>query len=335
MITSRIYRSTDAGAPQLTGQAGSLIAVLDACLVAGYGTKTAAGWAKEFTGANQAAYRPATGRRLFLFVNDSFSKSATVFGYESMSAIDAGIRRFPNARQVPAAGPWIRKSTTADAVARPWYVVAGATFVYVVTELDRTVPAVTNYGSAKVGGMFFGDLECTQADDAYAVALIANNSTDASGDVGADSFERLGAASNSYFSGALPAPGHWIARPATGVQGASPALAYKMQPAPAQSSNAIGSSHERSTRPNPFTRAAETFDIFVYERLGGGNSFIQRGTMPAMRGLTMLPATSSGTAQYINYPVDAAVTSSDKRVYKALPVNAPTAYTLALFREDV
>lgn len=37
-MTVRVYRSTDYGAPSLTGQVGSLISVLNACLVDGYGT---------------------------------------------------------------------------------------------------------------------------------------------------------------------------------------------------------------------------------------------------------------------------------------------------------
>ena len=39
-MTVRVYRSTDNGAPVLTGLAGSLIAVLDGCLVNGYGAIT-------------------------------------------------------------------------------------------------------------------------------------------------------------------------------------------------------------------------------------------------------------------------------------------------------
>ena len=39
-MTVRVYRSTDLGAPQLSGQVGTLIAILNACLVDGYGTNT-------------------------------------------------------------------------------------------------------------------------------------------------------------------------------------------------------------------------------------------------------------------------------------------------------
>lgn len=39
-MTVRVYRSTDFGAPQLSGQVGTLLAILDACLVNGYGANT-------------------------------------------------------------------------------------------------------------------------------------------------------------------------------------------------------------------------------------------------------------------------------------------------------
>ncbi len=39
-MTVKIYQSTDADAPVLTGQAGTLVTVLDACLINGYSTRT-------------------------------------------------------------------------------------------------------------------------------------------------------------------------------------------------------------------------------------------------------------------------------------------------------
>ncbi len=43
MTTVNLYQSTDASAPILTGSAGSLVTLLDACLVNGYGTKAGRG----------------------------------------------------------------------------------------------------------------------------------------------------------------------------------------------------------------------------------------------------------------------------------------------------
>ena len=42
MTAPTIYRSTDASAPVLTGEVGKLVDLLDACLVNGYGAKSAA-----------------------------------------------------------------------------------------------------------------------------------------------------------------------------------------------------------------------------------------------------------------------------------------------------
>ena len=58
-----IFKSTDSGAPVLDGQAGSLVTLLDACLVTGYGSKTALGWAKAFTASSRGVYRAPAGSR--------------------------------------------------------------------------------------------------------------------------------------------------------------------------------------------------------------------------------------------------------------------------------
>ncbi len=56
-MTVTVYRSTDASAPQLSGTAGSLAAILDGCLVTGYGSKPAAGWTTAFTSGDLRSYR--------------------------------------------------------------------------------------------------------------------------------------------------------------------------------------------------------------------------------------------------------------------------------------
>src|SRR5690348_12633571 len=124
-----VYSSSDTGAPVLTGQAGSLIAVLDACLVNGYGTQTAAGWTKAFSGTNKADYRMAGGNQFYLDVDDSAAqtaagKEANVRGYEAMTALATGTNAFPTTTQFAAPGQVIRKSATADATSRGWILVA-------------------------------------------------------------------------------------------------------------------------------------------------------------------------------------------------------------------
>ena len=57
-MTTRLYRSSDASAPAMEYVAGSLNAVLKACLVDGYGALPAAGWSYEVADAatNRAAF---------------------------------------------------------------------------------------------------------------------------------------------------------------------------------------------------------------------------------------------------------------------------------------
>lgn len=57
-----VYRSTDGSAPVFNQSAGSLVVLLDAVLVNGYGAKAAAGWTKQFTAAGgEAVYKMAAG----------------------------------------------------------------------------------------------------------------------------------------------------------------------------------------------------------------------------------------------------------------------------------
>src|SRR5574337_1914064 len=99
-MTVNVYRSSDASAPVLTGQAGSLITVLDACLISGYGSKSPAGWAKPYSGTNLAAYRAATGNRFYFRVDDSGTVEARISGYETMSDVNTGTGQFPTTAQI-------------------------------------------------------------------------------------------------------------------------------------------------------------------------------------------------------------------------------------------
>lgn len=165
-MAGTLYLSTDTSAPTISGEVGKLIAVLDACLVNGYGSQAAAGWSKVYSGTNKAVYRAPAGNRFYLRIDDSGSdaagaKVALAVGYETMSDVDTGTGPFPTAAQL-ATGVFISKSYTADTVTHPWFVLAddrsmifGA--AYYVTQPDQ------------FGGMLsFGDLYDVSASDAYA-----------------------------------------------------------------------------------------------------------------------------------------------------------------------
>lgn len=235
----KFFHSGLTGAPVLSGTAGSLIAVLDACLVNGFavsavanlvvsgGVATAtisaghsaevgsvvlvsgvvpgglngekkvlsvgagnttltfdatgisdqtasgtislklagAGWSKEFTGTNLAAYKSnaVSGTGCRLRVDDTAGKTARVVGYETMTAISTGSGPFPTSTQ-RSGGSWWTKSTVADGSARAWTLVADDRMVYLITAYHPTYPA---------GGAFmaFGDFLPVKSGDAWACVL--------------------------------------------------------------------------------------------------------------------------------------------------------------------
>lgn len=164
-----VYKSTDASAPVLTGQVGSLLAVLDAVLVIGYGAKAAAGWSKPFANsANKGCYRIGGGSLLNLTVDDSGpnatsgAREAQCRGFETLSSVSAGTGAFPTTTQL-ASGIIIRKSATADATANPWVIVADALTAYVFIDTKD----FTGYG-----GFMFGDIYSLKSGDAYRCMII-------------------------------------------------------------------------------------------------------------------------------------------------------------------
>lgn len=132
MPTPTVYRSDDASAPTLSGSGSDrVVALLDACLVTGYGSKAAAGWTKEYTGTNKAAFRQGGGLQRYLRVDDSTSNYQTrLVTYDSMTDVDTGTAPMPTAAQ-RLGGFYLRRSITADTVARPWVVIATNVTVYV------------------------------------------------------------------------------------------------------------------------------------------------------------------------------------------------------------
>jgi hypothetical protein len=187
-----IYRSTDASAPVLTGQVGSLLALLDAVLVNGYGAKAAAGWGKPFSGTNIAVYRPGVGVRHFFRIDDSASgtggaKEAHVRGYGTKSnAADVpdgsdNADPFPTVAQY-APGSVMRKSFTADATARAWIIAADGRTCHIFVQTGDGVPTYYNQAS-------FGEFYALNPSDAWRSHLharvTANSSSQGAGIDGA------------------------------------------------------------------------------------------------------------------------------------------------------
>lgn len=304
-MSHKLYRSTDVGALPLTGQAGSLLAILDALL-------PLHGWAKAYAATNVGAYRPGKGRRLYLQVDDTGTTSASVFGYEFMTSATVGTGRFPDARQAASANV-VRKSSSADAVARPYWIVVGETFVYVFASISTT--SLPDQPFVAVGGMFFGDLVDALPNDPWAVALIAN-----------DGVEQLGRVDSSLVAGATVPGGHWIARGAPGLPRPSSAWAVVVG-APA-SATCLGRWGNGQLMADSVSRAVDMGRIHLYEAVGGNRTYRRRGRLPAM----WAPALDTSSGQALDTPWQGA--DPLKRSLRLLPVAAGAIQGAIAYREE-
>jgi hypothetical protein len=103
-----VYDSKDSGAPELKLIAGSLVSVLKACLVTGYGAKSGAGWTVEIdTSANDKLFRNSATNgsgRYFRVKDDGLQQygqstpdytTATITGAQNYTTISDLIVPFP------------------------------------------------------------------------------------------------------------------------------------------------------------------------------------------------------------------------------------------------
>lgn len=216
MAQFTIYSNTDGSAPAVSGTAGSLVALLDACLVNGYGAKAAAGWTKPFTGTNKAAFRQGAGsNQMYLRVQDDApgaggAQEARITGYESMTSVDAGTNPFPSAAQGVGGIAMLvaRKSTTSDGTARDWIVAADSRTAYVF---------IKSQVAAGVAHTFFpfafGEFYSFKPDaDPYRVFIQGRNQENSSAGLSSDITRSESAPGNAT-------AGHYMPRAHTGTYG--------------------------------------------------------------------------------------------------------------------
>lgn len=178
------FRSTDAGAPVLNNGLACMIALLDACLVTGYGSKAAAGWAKAFAGASLAAYRAPAGNRLYLRIDDTgavgnaATTSARAMGYGTLSDVSTGTNPFPTTAQT-SGGFHIPKTLTASAAtARPWRLYADDRRFYLIVEPNSAAAELGSQSTTdgRMRAVFFGDFISLAASDPSSTILLADSS---------------------------------------------------------------------------------------------------------------------------------------------------------------
>lgn len=257
-MTVRVYYSTDAGAPALSGTVGSLIALLDACLVNGYGAKPAAGWSKAFTGANLAAYRqPAGSNQMYLRADDTGATETRVVGYETMSDVNTGVNAFPTNVQI-SGGLYIKKSSTADAVSRPWVLITNGRLFVLHVNADSSVNSINAIVYA------FGDITSYVPADAYETVIIAGTAS-----AGTTVFQTLAVNLNSSQAG------QYLARSYTQVGGSVTCNKHSDM---AKLGGGVTMGASGFTYPNPLDGGLHMAPLSIVEN----NATIARGELPGV-----------------------------------------------------
>lgn len=269
-MTVRIYRSDDASAPVLNGTAGSLITVLDACLVNGYGSKTAAGWTKPYSGTNLAVYRMSTigSSGCYMRVDDSATlatgRDARVVGYKTMSDVNTGTSKFPTDSQSNN-GAWLKKSSSADSITRPWTIIADERLFYFFTYANQTIWGTSSNAD---GNFCFGDIISNRGTDGNECILVGQ--TGAS--TGNADQSQLGQLSTSYTNGAQI----FLAKDFTGLATSQKASFVTRAPYLLSLSTAVGYAQTVNAYPDLVTGGISLFEIEILEN----NYFGYRGIMP-------------------------------------------------------
>lgn len=172
-MTVRYYRWDDTSAPTLNNAAGSLVTLLDAVLVNGYGSQTAAGWAIAFTGTNKRVYRAASGVRPYIRFDDNVTGHARgVRMAEAMTDVDTITSNpCPTVAQASDTATIVYRS--ADANNRPWVIAASETAFCLYIGHDNTTAQGLASTTVK-STYFFGEFFSYLPGDAFNALIICN-----------------------------------------------------------------------------------------------------------------------------------------------------------------
>ena len=255
-MTITVITNTSSGAPTLSGTVGSLIGLLDFCLV------TTLGWTKPYTGTNLAAYKqPAGTNGFYLYVDDTQAQYARLRGYEVMTSISAGSGPFPT-EAIQTGGFYLRKSEAASSTARPWYFVSDGKIFHLVISVNASslVWASPNFAYS------FGDCLSLKSGDMFATVLIADTNSAPTNSSSYAGWTAL----NTTLTGV--ANGHALARPHTQIGSAvAPA---KVVDTIAGNSGTFG--HGSLAYPNPISGGIDLSRAFLAETAG------RRATVPGV-----------------------------------------------------
>lgn len=276
MAAPTIYRSDDTSAPTINGTTSALRVALNAILVNGYGSKTAAGWTKAYedAGNHLVAYKNA-GLGRYLRVDDSQTRVIDVRGYRTMSAISTGTDIFPSPS---ATAGKFRKSVTADSTARPWICLANERHFFLIVFGNQTTIGSFDGGDSHLA---FGELESQLLGDKFTTFIDSATDTSTTSTIAGLGRQVLNANANS--SPSLYAEGS----PAQSIAPLSTLIPYSIVPF----SETISGGTALPAYPDPST--GKLLIARMTARMGypSGTSPVVRGYFP---GLWMLCHPTSG-----------------------------------------
>lgn len=152
-MTTRVYRSSDSGAPSHSGTTlGQILTIIRACLVDGYGTRTAAGWTMPFSdlGNNKAVFRGQSGTGDYFRVDDNIDyEYSEIVGFETMTDVDTGTNQYPTigaGSETVADWKCINRDNT-QAEYDDWAVVANEEFCYCIFRATNLYRACFFFGA--------------------------------------------------------------------------------------------------------------------------------------------------------------------------------------------
>lgn len=265
-MTVRVYRSTDVSAPTLSAAAGSLIAILDACLVNGYGSHSSSGWTKPFSGTNTAAYLQPSGNTRYLRIDDTGGAVARCVGYEAMTTVDIGTGSFPTDNQ-QTGGAYIFKSQLGGTISVPWVIIATQKMAYIWINPNNEAPLSVTYPQMYC----FGDITSYAHGDIYNTHLVAQTQT-----VPMWATSVFTALTSTLTTASI---GNWVARSYTGIPGSITCMKFTDY-AKTNGASYLGARNSTTTSfPDPVAQNLLIAPVWVGENISAGAI---RGVMPGV-----------------------------------------------------
>lgn len=264
------YFWNDTSSPTLNGITGSLITVLRACLVDGYGSKPAAGWTMEYSQStgqiSTAVFRQGGGNQFYIRVRDNGSPAANfglIRGYETMTNyhVNSGSNPFPLDPQSAQTDDSILvlKSSDANSTARRWSVYADDRTFYVFTQ-GQTSAADQHY----YHGAMFGDIySLSGSGDSYRTAIIGRYDG-TTGPIGTFNINDYFTLYNAQIN---PPSGSYIARDYLGLNNS---IAFILAGGQGYSATGIYSSDGLVPAANPTDGGLYVYKIWAVEPLSSG-----------------------------------------------------------------